>query len=154
MSAVFSLFLAGIGEPFTLHFLCSCLSVWVPALVATVRSYIRTCMYVSKYVRTSCRDLGLDLFGSSVVSRDGVCLQIVQGVLDCVRRERAGETVDRGLLRSIIHMFQDLQVGCVRGVRVCVRACVCVCMRLCLHVGVCLSGCESGCLACVPVNSV
>ena len=90
----------------------------VTAVVTSINSSLR-------------RDLGLQLFGSSVIAQNGVHLHIVRGVLECVQRERAGETVDRGLLRSVIHMFQDLQVHAAHATLLC--ACV-PCVYMCLSV--------------------
>ncbi|KAA0722690.1 Cullin-4B [Triplophysa tibetana] len=55
-------------------------------------------------------DTGLELFRTHIVSDSGVQRRTVDGILEQIERERAGETADRSLLRSLLSMLSDLQV--------------------------------------------
>lgn len=55
-------------------------------------------------------DTGLELFRTHVMSDSGIQKRTVDGILEQMERERAGETVDRSLLRSLLSMLSDLQV--------------------------------------------
>lgn len=44
------------------------------------------------------------------MSDSGVQRRTVDGILEQIERERAGETADRSLLRSLLSMLSDLQV--------------------------------------------
>ena len=57
-----------------------------------------------------CRDTGLELFRTHIVSDSAVQKRTVDGILEQVEQERNGETVDRSLLRSLLGMLSDLQV--------------------------------------------
>lgn len=62
-----------------------------------------TCVY--------CRDTGLELFRTHIVSDGAVQKRTVDGILEQIELERNGETIDRSLLRSLLGMLSDLQVG-------------------------------------------
>ncbi|KAI7811462.1 putative cullin-4B-like, partial [Triplophysa rosa] len=55
-------------------------------------------------------DTGLELFRTHIVSDSGVQRRTVDGILEQIERERAGETANRSLLRSLLSMLSDLQV--------------------------------------------
>lgn len=57
-----------------------------------------------------CRDTGLELFRTHIVSDSAVQKRTVEGILEQIELERNGETVDRSLLRSLLGMLSDLQV--------------------------------------------
>lgn len=57
-----------------------------------------------------CRDTGLELFRTHIVSDSGVQKRTVDGILEQIELERNGETIDRSLLRSLLGMLSDLQV--------------------------------------------
>lgn len=61
--------------------------------------------------RSSCRDMGLELFRTHIISDKLVQSKTVDGILLLIERERAGEAVDRSLLRSLLSMLSDLQVS-------------------------------------------
>jgi len=55
-------------------------------------------------------DLGLEQFGSLIISQGRVQGRVVKGTLALIHKERCGESVDRGLLKSLLRMLVDLQV--------------------------------------------
>lgn len=57
-----------------------------------------------------CRDTGLELFRTHIVSNSAVQKRTVDGILEQIELERNGETIDRSLLRSLLGMLSDLQV--------------------------------------------
>lgn len=57
-----------------------------------------------------CRDTGLELFRTHIVSDFAVQKRTVDGILEQIELERNGETIDRSLLRSLLGMLSDLQV--------------------------------------------
>lgn len=57
-----------------------------------------------------CRDTGLELFRTHIVSDSAVQKRTVDGILEQIELERNGETVDRSLIRSLLGMLSDLQV--------------------------------------------
>lgn len=57
-----------------------------------------------------CRDTGLELFRTHIVSDGAVQKRAVDGILEQIELERNGETIDRSLLRSLLGMLSDLQV--------------------------------------------
>lgn len=57
-----------------------------------------------------CRDTGLELFRTHIVSDGAVQKRTVDGILEQIELERNGETIDRSLLRSLLGMLSDLQV--------------------------------------------
>lgn len=61
-------------------------------------------------LRVSCRDTGLELFRTHIVSDSAVQKRTVEAILEQIELERNGETVDRSLLRSLLGMLSDLQV--------------------------------------------
>lgn len=58
----------------------------------------------------TCRDTGLELFRTHIVSDSAVKKRTVDGILEQIELERNGETIDRSLLRSLLGMLSDLQV--------------------------------------------
>ena len=58
-----------------------------------------------------CRDMGLELFRNHIISDKMVQTKTIDGILLLIERERSGEAVDRSLLRSLLGMLSDLQVG-------------------------------------------
>lgn len=58
-----------------------------------------------------CRDTGLELFRTHIVGDRAVQKRTVDGILEQIELERNGETIDRSLLRSLLGMLSDLQVG-------------------------------------------
>ena len=54
--------------------------------------------------------MGLDLFRSNIVGHKIVQSRTVDGLLQLIERERNGEAVDRGRLKSLLRMLSDLQV--------------------------------------------
>ncbi|WAR28751.1 CUL4A-like protein [Mya arenaria] len=55
-------------------------------------------------------DMGLDLFRTHIVGHRIVQNRTVEGLLQLIERERTGEAVDRGRLKSLLRMLSDLQV--------------------------------------------
>ncbi|XP_065840712.1 cullin-4A-like isoform X2 [Oscarella lobularis] len=55
-------------------------------------------------------DMGLDLFKTHVAGQLEVKKRAVDGLLHLIGNERSGENVDRGLLKSLLRMFIDLQM--------------------------------------------
>lgn len=58
-----------------------------------------------------CRDMGLELFRTHIISDQKVQNKTIDGILLLIERERNGEAIDRSLLRSLLSMLSDLQVG-------------------------------------------
>lgn len=54
--------------------------------------------------------MGLDLFRTHIVGHHIVQSRTVDGLLQLIDRERSGEAVDRGRLKSLLRMLSDLQV--------------------------------------------
>ena len=54
--------------------------------------------------------MGLDLFRNHIVGHHIVQSRTVDGLLQLIDRERNGEAVDRGRLKSLLRMLSDLQV--------------------------------------------
>lgn len=65
---------------------------------------------VSVMFSALCRDTGLELFRTHIVSDGAVQKRTVDGILEQIELERNGETIDRSLLRSLLGMLSDLQV--------------------------------------------
>ena len=57
------------------------------------------------------RDMGLDLFRVHIISEPVVQARTLGGLLHLMERERSGEAIDRQLLKSLLRMLCDLQVG-------------------------------------------
>lgn len=55
-------------------------------------------------------DLGLEQFRNHIVVDPAVKDRTVNGLLALIERERNNETVDRGLLKSLLRMLSDLQI--------------------------------------------
>ena len=55
--------------------------------------------------------MGLELFRNHIISDKTVQTKTIDGILLLIERERSGEAVDRSLLRSLLGMLSDLQVG-------------------------------------------
>ncbi|XP_037089322.1 cullin-4A-like [Pollicipes pollicipes] len=55
-------------------------------------------------------DMGLDIFRTHVITDELVQSRTVSGLLALIERERAGEAVDRILLKSLLRMLCDLQI--------------------------------------------
>lgn len=55
--------------------------------------------------------MGLELFRNHVISDKQVQNKTIDGILLLIEQERNGEAVDRSLLRSLLSMLSDLQVG-------------------------------------------
>lgn len=60
---------------------------------------------------SSFRDMGLELFRTHVMFHPLVQKRTVDGILQLIKRERTGEAVDRQLIKSLLRMLSDLQVG-------------------------------------------
>lgn len=58
----------------------------------------------------SFRDMGLDLFRTHIALNSLVQKRTVEGLLMLIEKERNGDAVDRGLLKSLIRMLCDLQI--------------------------------------------
>ena len=54
--------------------------------------------------------MGLDLFRVHILTPTKVEKRLLDGLLLLIARERKQETVDRGLLKSLLRMLSDLQV--------------------------------------------
>jgi len=54
--------------------------------------------------------MGLDLFRGHIISNWSVKNRTVDGLLQLIHEERNGETVDRGLLKSLLRMLCDLHI--------------------------------------------
>lgn len=65
-------------------------------------------VYVKQAHRKPVHELGLDLWRDIVVRHPGIRHRMQNAVLDMVTRERAGDMVDRALIRSITSMLADL----------------------------------------------
>ncbi|KAI1287352.1 Cullin-4B [Halotydeus destructor] len=55
-------------------------------------------------------DMGLEMFRVHILSNSKVQSRTVDGLLMLIESERNGETVDRGLLKSLLRMLSDLQI--------------------------------------------
>ncbi|RWS29109.1 cullin-4A-like protein [Leptotrombidium deliense] len=55
-------------------------------------------------------DMGLEMFRNYIISNPQVQSRAVDGLLQLVEKERAGESVDRCLLKSLLRMLSDLQI--------------------------------------------
>lgn len=55
--------------------------------------------------------MGLELFRTHIISDQKVQNKTIDGILLLIERERNGEAIDRSLLRSLLSMLSDLQVG-------------------------------------------
>ncbi|XP_076820896.1 cullin-4A-like [Clavelina lepadiformis] len=55
-------------------------------------------------------DLGLDLFRENVLNLEHVRDRSLGGLLQLIKRERHGDTINRTLLRNLLSMFSDLQI--------------------------------------------
>lgn len=55
--------------------------------------------------------MGLELFRTHVMFHPLVQKRTVDGILQLIKRERTGEAVDRQLIKSLLRMLSDLQVG-------------------------------------------
>ncbi|XP_064455149.1 cullin-4A-like [Ornithodoros turicata] len=55
-------------------------------------------------------DAGLDLFRTHIASQAVVQERTVEGLLLLIEKERAGDAVDRSLLKSLLRMLSDLQM--------------------------------------------
>ncbi|XP_073810981.1 cullin 4 [Musca autumnalis] len=55
-------------------------------------------------------DMGLDLFRTHIALNSLVQKRTVEGLLMLIEKERNGDAVDRGLLKSLIRMLCDLQI--------------------------------------------
>lgn len=55
-------------------------------------------------------DLGLDQFRNHIIINVNVKDRTVDGLLKLIEKERNGESVDRGLLKSLLRMLSDLQI--------------------------------------------
>lgn len=54
--------------------------------------------------------MGLDLFRTHIALNSLVQKRTVEGLLMLIEKERNGDAVDRGLLKSLIRMLCDLQI--------------------------------------------
>lgn len=50
------------------------------------------------------------MFREHIITNSLVEIRTVEGLLLLIEKERNGETVDRGLLKSLLRMLSDLQV--------------------------------------------
>lgn len=55
-------------------------------------------------------DVGLGLWGSLLVQRDSLLTTSVHGICELVHRERSGENIDRGVLSTVVRMFQAVSL--------------------------------------------
>lgn len=55
-------------------------------------------------------DLGLNLWRSYVATHAEVRRQLVKGLLAMIEQERSGDTIDRGVIYSLVRMLCDLQI--------------------------------------------
>lgn len=81
-----------------------------------MHTFSQTCTFLKRinkviYFHYSHRDMGLELFRNHVISDKQVQNKTIDGILLLIERERSGEAVDRSLLRSLLSMLSDLQVG-------------------------------------------
>eukprot|EP01112_Ceratiomyxa_fruticulosa_P022104 TRINITY_DN8006_c0_g2_i1.p1 TRINITY_DN8006_c0_g2~~TRINITY_DN8006_c0_g2_i1.p1 ORF type:complete len:753 (-),score=129.64 TRINITY_DN8006_c0_g2_i1:148-2406(-) len=67
----------------------------------------RTFVMQSQSLR-SLWDLGLYLFRTHITSNEDVLKKTILGLLQSIENERKGETVDRGLIKSLLRMFMSL----------------------------------------------
>lgn len=85
-----------------------------------------------------CRDTGLELFRTHIVSDTAVQKRTVDGILEQIELERNGETIDRSLLRSLLGMLSDLQVSDHLATKIPVR------LVLIDYAACCLYACAEG----------
>ena len=64
--------------------------------------------YVVQQGKTVVHELGLELWRDVVVRAPNTHSWLQQTMLDNIRRERQGEVIDRGLMKSIVQMLMDL----------------------------------------------
>ncbi|KAL1924121.1 uncharacterized protein VTP21DRAFT_7156 [Calcarisporiella thermophila] len=55
-------------------------------------------------------DMGLTLFRKLIMEEQDVQTKTLRGILELIHKERSGESVDRYLLSSLLHMFLDLGI--------------------------------------------
>lgn len=53
----------------------------------------------------------MKLFRDIIIMHDSVQPRILESLLELIRQERCGANIEKGLLRSIIRMYSDLDVG-------------------------------------------
>lgn len=56
------------------------------------------------------RDMGLELFRQHILEEVIVENRCVDGLLMMIEQERAGETIDRSLVKSLLRMLSSLQI--------------------------------------------
>ena len=57
------------------------------------------------------RDMGLDIFRVNIINNQTIKYKSLNGLLSLIEKERNGEIVDRQLIKSLLRMLSDLQVG-------------------------------------------
>lgn len=56
------------------------------------------------------RDMGLELFRDHIIGEVVVETRVIEGLLMMIQTERAGETVDRSLIKSLLRMLSSLHL--------------------------------------------
>uniref|UniRef100_A0A1D1YZF6 Cullin-3B n=1 Tax=Anthurium amnicola TaxID=1678845 RepID=A0A1D1YZF6_9ARAE len=64
--------------------------------------------YVSTHDKTPVHELGLSLWGEHIIHTESIRSRLINTLLEQIYRERAGEVINRGLMRNITKMLSDL----------------------------------------------
>ena len=56
------------------------------------------------------RDMGLDLFRDHILGETIVETRVIEGLLMMIEKERAGEAIDRSLIKSLLRMLSSLHL--------------------------------------------
>ncbi|WVZ73666.1 hypothetical protein U9M48_021949 [Paspalum notatum var. saurae] len=64
--------------------------------------------YVPSFHRTPVHELGLNLWRDHIIHSPMILSRLLDTLLDLIHRERMGEVINRGLMRSITKMLMDL----------------------------------------------
>ncbi|CAG8562028.1 588_t:CDS:10 [Paraglomus occultum] len=80
------------------------------ALIRSIFLYLDRTYVLQNSSIISLWDMGLELFRKHIMSAVDVRGKTLDGLLSVIHRERLGESVDRSLLVSLIHMYVDLSI--------------------------------------------
>lgn len=79
-------------------------------MIRSIFLYLDRTFAVTSPSLLSIWDLGLKLFCSTIIGHGSVQARAVKGLLTFIHQERCGESVDKGLLKSLVRMLVDLQL--------------------------------------------
>jgi len=64
--------------------------------------------YVNQHNKTPVHELGLKLWRDNIVRTSTIKQRLLKTLMELIRNERTGETIDKGMVRSITQMLMDL----------------------------------------------